>query len=41
MNPGEAPGLGGDIDESLAAKCPYERAHLPINRKFDGTLHGW
>ncbi|MGO9642473.1 MAG: D-mannonate dehydratase ManD [Candidatus Acidiferrales bacterium] len=41
MHPGEAPGLGVDIDESLAAKYPYERAYLPINRKLDGTLHSW
>jgi len=41
MHPGEAPGLGVDIDETLAAKYPYRRAYLPINRKLDGTMHGW
>ncbi len=41
MHPGEAPGLGVDIDESLAAKYPYEKAYLPINRRLDGTLHSW
>src|SRR5438132_11714082 len=41
MHPGDAPGLGVDIDESLAAKFPYERAYLPVNRKTDGTVHGW
>jgi mannonate dehydratase len=41
MHPGEKPGLGVDIDESLAAKYPYERAYLPINRKLDGTMHNW
>ena len=41
MHPGEAPGLGVDIDESLAATFPYARAYLPINRKEDGTLHSW
>jgi mannonate dehydratase len=41
MHPGEAPGLGVDIDESLAAKYPYERAYLPVNRKQDGTMHSW
>jgi mannonate dehydratase len=41
MHPGEAPGLGVDIDESLAARYPYQRAYLPINRKIDGTMHNW
>jgi mannonate dehydratase len=41
MHPGEAPGLGVDIDESLATKWPYERAYLPVNRKLDGTMHNW
>ena len=41
MHPGEAPGLGVDIDEALAAGYPYQRAYLPINRKFDGTMHSW
>jgi mannonate dehydratase len=41
MHPGEAPGLGVDIDESLAARFPYERAYLPVNRKDDGTVHSW
>ena len=30
-----------DIDETLAAKYPYERAYLPVNRKLDGTVHSW
>jgi len=41
MHPGEAPGLGVDIDEALAATYPYDRAYLPINRKLDGTMHSW
>jgi len=41
MHPGEAPGLGVDIDEKLAAKYPYERAYLPVNRLEDGTMHNW
>ncbi|HEY4053234.1 MAG TPA: D-mannonate dehydratase ManD [Terriglobales bacterium] len=41
MHPGERPGLGVDIDEKLAAECPYQRAYLPINRKLDGTMHSW
>ena len=41
MHPGEAAGLGVDIDESLAAKWPYQAAYLPVNRKLDGTMHNW
>ena len=41
LYPGEKPGLGVDLDETLAAKYPYERAYLPVNRKLDGTLHSW
>jgi mannonate dehydratase len=41
MHPGETPGLGVEIDEALAAKYPYRRAYLPINRKLDGTMHNW
>ena len=41
MYPGDKPGLGVDIDEALAAKYPYDRAYLPVNRKLDGTMHSW
>ncbi|MDR3727715.1 MAG: D-galactonate dehydratase family protein [Terracidiphilus sp.] len=41
MTPGDAPGLGVDLDEKLAAKYPYQRAYLPINRKLDGTVTEW
>jgi mannonate dehydratase len=41
MDPGEAPGLGVDIDEALAAKYPYDPAYLPVARKLDGTVHSW
>jgi mannonate dehydratase len=41
MHPGEASGLGVDINESLAAQYPYQRAYLPVNRKLDGTMHDW
>jgi mannonate dehydratase len=41
MHPGEAPGLGVDIDEALAASFPYDPAYLPVNRKLDGTVHSW
>ena len=41
MHPGEKPGIGVEIDEALAAKYPYQRAYLPVNRKLDGTMHSW
>ena len=41
FTPGEAPGHGVDIDEKLAAKYPYKRASLPVNRLEDGTLWHW
>jgi mannonate dehydratase len=41
MHPGDKPGLGVDVDESLASQYPYRRAYLPVNRKLDGTMHSW
>ena len=41
MHPGEAPGLGVEIDEKLAAKYPYEPAYLPVSRLVDGTAWNW
>jgi mannonate dehydratase len=41
LHPGDAPGLGVDIDEALAAKYPYKRAYLPVNRLEDGTMFNW
>ncbi|WKL58343.1 D-galactonate dehydratase family protein [Asticcacaulis sp. ZE23SCel15] len=41
MQVNETPGLGVDIDEDLAAKYPYQRAYLPVNRLQDGTLFNW
>ncbi|AHE52677.1 bifunctional D-altronate/D-mannonate dehydratase [Sphingomonas sanxanigenens DSM 19645 = NX02] len=41
MHPGDAPGLGVDIDEELAAGYDYKRAFLPVNRLEDGTMHSW
>jgi mannonate dehydratase len=41
LHPGEAPGLGVDLDEALAAKYPYKRAYLPVNRLEDGTMFNW
>jgi mannonate dehydratase len=41
LHPGDEPGLGVDIDETAAARFPYVRAYLPVNRLKDGTVHDW
>jgi mannonate dehydratase len=41
LHPGEAPGLGVELDEKLAAKFPYKRAFLPVNRLEDGSMYNW
>ena len=41
MYPGEAIGHGVDINEELAAKYPYKRAYLPVNRLTDGSIFNW
>jgi mannonate dehydratase len=41
LHPGDAPGLGVEIDETLAAQYPYKRAYLPVNRLEDGSMTNW
>ncbi len=42
LYPGDVAGHGITIDEALAAKYPYQRAYLPVNRlQHDGTLWNW
>ena len=41
MHPGDTPGLGVEIDETLAATFPYDPAYLPVARLIDGTAHDW
>lgn len=41
LHPGNEPGLGVDIDEALAARYPYKRAYLPVNRLEDGSMTNW
>ena len=41
LHPGDAPGLGVELDEDLAATYPYKRAYLPVNRLEDGSMHDW
>ncbi|GAA1895470.1 D-galactonate dehydratase family protein [Streptomyces durmitorensis] len=41
MHPGEQPGIGVEFDEKAAARFPYERRYLPVNRLRDGSVHDW
>ena len=41
LHAGETPGHGVEIDEKLAARYPYQRAYLPVNRLSDGTMFNW
>ncbi len=41
LHPGEAPGLGVELDEEVAASFPYQPADLPVTRLHDGTMHDW
>jgi mannonate dehydratase len=41
LHAGETPGHGVTINEDLAAKFPYKRAYLPVNRLQDGTMWNW
>jgi mannonate dehydratase len=41
LHPSEEPGLGVDIDETIAARYPYRPKSLPVNRLEDGSMHNW
>jgi mannonate dehydratase len=41
LHPGDAPGLGVELDEQAAGRFPYESAYLPVSRLRDGTIHNW
>ncbi|NJQ07437.1 D-mannonate dehydratase ManD [Streptomyces lonarensis] len=41
LHPGEEPGLGVAYDEAAAARHPYRRSYLPVNRLADGSVHDW
>jgi mannonate dehydratase len=41
LHPGDAPGLGVELDEAEAARHPYAPAYLPVARLRDGTVHDW
>jgi mannonate dehydratase len=41
LHSGERPGHGVEIDEAAAARYPYVRHYLDVNRLQDGTLWHW
>ncbi|MFB8267626.1 MULTISPECIES: D-mannonate dehydratase ManD [unclassified Streptomyces] len=41
LHPGDAPGLGIEVDEELAARHAYEPAYLPVARRRDGSMTDW
>jgi mannonate dehydratase len=41
MHPGDAPGLGVELDERAAARYPYRAQYLPVNRLTDGSMWDW
>jgi mannonate dehydratase len=41
LQPGDAPGLGVDINEELLNAHPYTTAYLPVARRMDGSVLDW
>jgi len=41
LRPGEAPGLGVEVDLDAMDRFEYQTAYLPVNRLVDGTVHDW
>lgn len=41
LHPSDAPGLGVEVDQGVAARFPYRAAYLPVNRLADRTPHDW
>ncbi|WP_084128821.1 D-mannonate dehydratase ManD [Demequina sp. NBRC 110055] len=41
LNPSDAPGLGVEYDDEVAAAHAYAPAYLPVNRLRDGSMHDW
>lgn len=41
LHPGDAPGIGVDINEELAKKYPYTPKQLPVARLRDGSMWNW
>ncbi|MFC4951179.1 D-mannonate dehydratase ManD [Pseudonocardia sp. GCM10023141] len=41
LHPGDAPGIGVEVDEAAAARFPYQPAYLPVARRRDGSVTDW
>ena len=42
LHPGDAPGLGVELDERGGGElCRIRPAYLPVSRLQDGTIHDW
>ena len=41
LHPGEEPGLGIELNESLLERFPYKRAYLPVARLRAGSITSW
>ncbi len=37
----DRPGIGCEVNETAAAKYPYQRSYLPVSRRRDGTVQDW
>jgi mannonate dehydratase len=41
LQPGDAPGLGVELDEAVLSSEPYTSAYLPTARRLDGSVLDW
>ena len=41
LNVTDAPGLGVEVDETAAARFPYQAGYLPTMRRADASVHDW
>ena len=41
LNLTDAPGLGVEVDQAVAARYPYQTGYLPTMRRADASVHDW
>ena len=41
LHPGDAAGLGVELNDAVLSEHPYQPAYLPVARRVDGTMHDW